>query len=230
MQWLTQSWHALIPAPWATVVLMLVAVLCGAIVGIERDRKEKPVGFRTLTLVSLGSAVFTMISITLGEKHGNPFAMAGQIVSGIGFLGAGVILRGRFGVSGLTSAATIWVMAAAGIVIGAGYAGAGLALSVLILMVITTIAAFEQQYIGRCEYWTCRITYDPRGGKTSVQVDEILDEFEVRPRDRRVSIAADCEELHVRYCHLHRSHREFLTRIAEMPAVKEILRSEAGSR
>jgi len=83
VQWLTQSWHDLVPAPWATVVLILVAVLCGAIVGIERTRKEKPVGFRTFTLVSLGAAIFTMMSITLGEKHGNPFTMAGQIVSAI---------------------------------------------------------------------------------------------------------------------------------------------------
>lgn len=230
MQWLTESWHDLIAPPWATVVLLLVAVLCGAIVGIERDRKEKPVGFRTLTLVSLGAAVFTMMSIRLGEKHGNPFGMAGQIVSGIGFLGAGVILRGRFGVSGLTSAATIWVMAATGIVIGAGYGGAGVALSVLILAVITVIAALEQQYIGPCEYWTCRISFDPNAGKTSVQLDDILDEYEVALRDRRISEAANCQQLHVRYCHMHRSHREFLLRIAEMPQVREILRDEGPKR
>lgn len=229
MPWLTQSWHDLIPAPWATVVLMLVAVLCGAIVGIERARKEKPVGFRTLTLVSLGAAIFTMMSITLGEKHGNPFSIAGQIVSGIGFLGAGVILRGRFGISGLTSAATIWVMAAAGIVIGAGYGGAGLALSLLILAVITVIAALEQQYIGPCQYWTCCISFDPHGGKTTVQLEDILDEYDVRPQDRNVSAGAECDHLHVRYCHMHRSHREFLLRIAEMPQVHEILRGEAAA-
>jgi hypothetical protein len=73
VQWLTQSWHDLVPAPWATVVLILVAVLCGAIVGIERTRKEKPVGFRTLTLVSLGAAIFTMMSITLGGKTRQSF-------------------------------------------------------------------------------------------------------------------------------------------------------------
>ena len=65
MKWLTSNWNELVPQPWAASALVLASVLCGAIVGIERDKKEKPIGFRTLTLVSLGATVFTMLSLVL---------------------------------------------------------------------------------------------------------------------------------------------------------------------
>jgi putative Mg2+ transporter-C (MgtC) family protein len=226
MKWLTGSWNEFIPAPWATVTLALVAILCGAIVGIERDKKEKPVGFRTLTLVSLGAAVFTMMSLKLGDKD-DPTRIAAPIISGIGFLCAGVILRGRFGVVGLTSAATVWVMAAAGMVVGAGYAGAGFALSVLILMVITIVAALEQQYIGPCAYVTCIVKFGSNGGKTAIQLNEILDEYNL-PWGERESALENIgdEELRIRYCCVHKHHREFLSRIVEIPEVHEIIREE----
>ncbi len=86
MRWFTHNWADLLPAPSFYVAAVVIAVVCGCIVGVERERKQKPVGFRTLALVSLGSAVFTMISLSL--KNTPP--IAAQIVSGIGFLGAGV--------------------------------------------------------------------------------------------------------------------------------------------
>ena|SRR5438067_6810307 len=230
MKWLTENWSDLLPAPWSAVALVIVAVLCGAIVGIERDKKEKPVGFRTLTLVSLGAAVFTMMSSALANTPGESSRIAAQVVTGIGFLGAGVILRGPFGVTGLTSAATIWAMAATGMVVGAGYAGAGLALSVLILAVITSIAALEQQYVGPCDYVVCVIAFASDGGKTAVRIEEILDEYHVPSRDREMLTGeGNDERLRLRYCHVHKHHREFLSRLAEMPNVCEIRRNEHAS-
>ena len=113
--WLFGSWYDLLPQPWLAVALAMVAMVSGAIVGIEREKKEKAAGLRTLTLVCVGSAVFTMISIGLGASHGDPGRIAAQVVTGIGFLGAGAILRGERGVQGLTTAATIWAAAATGI-------------------------------------------------------------------------------------------------------------------
>ncbi len=233
MHWLTSNWHDLIPQPWASGLLVLIAVLCGGIVGIERERKQKAVGMRTLALVSLGSTVFTMISTSL--QHVTP--IAGQIVSGIGFLGAGVILRGPFGITGLTSAATIWAMAAVGMTVGIGYAGAGLALSAFLLAAMLIVSMGEQRYIGMCQYRWAVLTFRVAGGKSLIRIEEVLDEYRF-DRDDVVLLPSTLEtdpqalasdpsplgKLRVRYCGAHRHHREFLAFLAAMPEVEEIQR------
>ena len=108
MIWLIQSWHVLLPKPWAAIGLAIVAVLCGAWVGSERERRDKPAGLRTMALVSLGASVFTMVGFAFTSNTGDSGRVAAQIVAGIGFLGAGVLLRGSNGVQGMTTAATIW--------------------------------------------------------------------------------------------------------------------------
>src|SRR3954465_11640846 len=116
MHWLIHSWHALLPVPLANGLLALVAVACGGLVGAERERREKPAGLRTLVLVCLGSASFTMVSFVFTPPSGDAGRGAAQIVTGIGFLGAGAILHGPGFVSGLTTAAGIWVTAAIGMI------------------------------------------------------------------------------------------------------------------
>lgn len=76
----------LIPAPWLQITLAGVAVICGAVVGVERERREKPAGLRTLVLVCLGSAVFTVVSFVFTSTSGDSGRVAAQIVTGIGFL------------------------------------------------------------------------------------------------------------------------------------------------
>jgi len=90
---------------------LLLAALIGGLLGAERELRRKSAGFRTNILIALGSAVFTIVSMTLSPKA-DPTRIAAQIVTGIGFLGAGTILRNRDGVHGLTTAATVWVNAA----------------------------------------------------------------------------------------------------------------------
>lgn len=98
----------------------LLASLWGGIVGIEREYRSKSAGFRTMTLISIGACFFTVMSLGIGNPA-NPDRIASNIVTGIGFLGAGVIFRGENQVSGITTAATIWAVAAVGMGIGAGY-------------------------------------------------------------------------------------------------------------
>ena len=101
MNWLALNWHDGLPQPWANLGLAIVAVICGSVVGVEREKKEKPAGFRTLTLVSLGSAVFMMLSFAVAGERGDPGRIAAQVVTGIGFLGGGAILRGSGAVTGM---------------------------------------------------------------------------------------------------------------------------------
>lgn len=99
---------------------ILFSVFVGGIIGIEREYQLKSAGLRTMILVTLGACIFTMLSINLGET-GSPDRIAANIITGIGFVGAGVIFKEDNRVSGLTTAVTIWICAALGMTIGAGY-------------------------------------------------------------------------------------------------------------
>ncbi len=226
-QWLFGDWHALMPVQLANGILTTVAALCGAIVGTEREKKEKPTGTRTLALVSLGSCIFTMLSEHLGNHDGH---IAANIIVGVGFLGAGVIIHGRYGITGLTSAANIWTMAAIGMTVGAGYAVAGLALSVFLLVTLSVVGTLERRYVGPCKFSTLQITYEVAGGKTLIRLEELLDEFGspgmqvTEHHENAVNGSAT-----VRYCKVHQHHRELLARIAEMDEVQTIVRESGQS-
>lgn len=100
---------------------LLLAAGLGALVGLEREWSQKSAGLRTNTLISLGAGLFTIMSVELaGGPGADPTRVASQIVTGVGFLGGGAILRTGMSVKGLTTAATIWVNAAVGIAAGAG--------------------------------------------------------------------------------------------------------------
>lgn len=103
------------------VVRLLLAAFLGMVVGLERAAHRKAAGMRTIMFISFGSALFTVISEVMGTMHnGNPTQIAAQVVSGIGFLGAGAILHAKGSIIGLTTAATIFVMASIGMASGAG--------------------------------------------------------------------------------------------------------------
>lgn len=115
--------HVVVGYPWIVFLLVFASAICGSIIGLERKSRHKPVGMRTITLICMGSTIFTIVSILVSRDVGaDPGRVAAQVVTGIGFLGAGTILRGPREVRGLTTAATIWVVAAIGLLIGAGYA------------------------------------------------------------------------------------------------------------
>jgi putative Mg2+ transporter-C (MgtC) family protein len=118
---------------------LLLALVLGGLIGWERELYDKPAGFRTNTLICVGSTLFTIFSLKIGTIPGTDSArIAAQIVSGIGFLGAGAIIRRGEAVLGLTTAATIWFVASIGMGVGAGYyvissIGTALALAILLL-------------------------------------------------------------------------------------------------
>lgn len=133
------------PIQWFTAAtvgelgLLALAFLLSAVVGLERTRKLKSAGLRTHTLVGLGAAVFTLVSAHGFGGEGDPTRIAAQIVSGIGFLGAGVIFVRRNAVAGLTTAASIWVVAAIGMACGAGLPVIALAATALHLLAVTLL-------------------------------------------------------------------------------------------
>lgn len=120
---------------------LLVAMAIGFILGVEREHRDKSAGLRTLTLISMGSCLFMIVSTSLG--NGTLDRIASNIVTGIGFIGAGVIFKSDKGVNGITTAATIWVTAAAGMAVGSGMYLAALAACALVLMVLAAFIRVE---------------------------------------------------------------------------------------
>ncbi|MEE8470147.1 MAG: MgtC/SapB family protein [Dehalococcoidia bacterium] len=129
--------------PWDEldlVLRLLIAALLGGLIGYERERAEKPAGFRTHLLVCVGATLFTVASIhgfgVLGGLGSDPSRVAAGIVVGIGFLGAGTILRGERGITGLTTAATIWAVSAIGLAVGAGLYLAAVVTAIILLIAL----------------------------------------------------------------------------------------------
>jgi putative Mg2+ transporter-C (MgtC) family protein len=125
--------------------LALAAGLGGAI-GLEREFRRKPAGLRTNMLIALGSALFAILSVELGTAAGSPDRVAAQVVTGIGFLGAGAILRSGENIHGLTTAATIWVNAAIGMAAGLGAYAAAAGGATLTLVVLALLPFLERLF------------------------------------------------------------------------------------
>jgi putative Mg2+ transporter-C (MgtC) family protein len=128
---------------------LVAAAILGAVIGIERERHEHPAGIRTHMLVSIGSAAFTVLSIYSFGQGSDPGRVAAQIVTGIGFLGAGSILKGGGTIHGLTTAASLWVVAAVGMAAGAGAWGVAVATTVIVLISLWPLQEIERRYFGR---------------------------------------------------------------------------------
>jgi len=131
------------------MVRLLLSVIFGGSIGYVREIKKKAAGLRTHMLVCLGSAIFTLVSIYMGEMGGSadPTRIAASVVTGIGFLGAGAIFQTGGSVKGLTTAASIWVCAAIGLAVGAGYYDIATFSTILALIVIQLLQVVEKRFV-----------------------------------------------------------------------------------
>ena len=177
--WLSESWRILWPSPWTNVMLAIIAVICGMFVGGERQRREKAAGLRTMSLVCLGSAVFTMVSFVFSTTTDDSGRVAAQIVTGIGFLGAGAILHGRRIISGMTTAASIWMTAAIGMAVGAEYAIPGLILSILVNRLLVGFFLYETHWHPDLQHALVELQYVPKNGITRVRLERVLADYDL---------------------------------------------------
>ena len=129
--------------PEGIILKLILSIIVGGLIGAEREYRSKSAGFRTLTLICIGATLFTAFSLTIGAPS-NADRIASNIVTGIGFVGAGVIFKGDFGVSGITTAAMIWATAALGMGIGAGYELFSLIACIIILITLFIFGRFEK--------------------------------------------------------------------------------------
>ena len=161
----------------------------GGVIGLERELRDRDAGFRTHLLVALGSALFTLVSaygfsdFDYGARTGityDPTRIAAQIVTGIGFLGAGAIIRQGISVRGLTTAATLWIAAAIGLACGAGYYSAAVATTAVVILALwpLRIAAHRVMYAIRPDEGRLSIELAPDG--SAVQLLHVLEQNGVR--------------------------------------------------
>jgi putative Mg2+ transporter-C (MgtC) family protein len=128
------------PYDWHSI---LTAIFCGAIIGLERQLRGKPVGIRTSSLIVLGTYLFLATAFMLEGDIVDPSRVVGQVITGIGFLGAGVMLAKDGAVVGVTSAATIWVLAAVGVMISTDNNVNAIRISVLVVMILYGVDFLE---------------------------------------------------------------------------------------
>jgi putative Mg2+ transporter-C (MgtC) family protein len=159
---------------WEALARLTVAGGLGAVIGFERELRDREAGIRTHLLVSMGSALFTIVSafgfhefLANGGSvvRADPTRIAAQIVTGIGFLGAGAIIREGLSVRGLTTAATLWVVAAIGMASGAGYYGPAVATTALTIFALWPLRLIAYRVFERIKPEENRITVELREGQ-----------------------------------------------------------------
>ena len=200
---------------WAEILLRigLAAVLGGAI-GLERELREREAGLRTHMLVSVGAALFTLVSAyawtdwRFSNESGlvfDPTRIAAQVVTGVGFLGAGAIIRQGLSVRGLTTAATLWVVAAIGMATGAGYYAAAAITTVLVLFSLWPLRLLAYRVSERFRPEEGRLAVDLPAGASAVSVLGAVEgagaivrslEFEEEGDRRRVDLRVQIERGH----------------------------------
>ncbi len=171
-----------------------LAVVLGGAIGLEREIKGKPAGLRTNILICIGSALLTDVSLRIGiveggQRVGDPARLAAQIVSGIGFIGAGTIMQGGGMVTGLTSAATIWVVASLGIAIGAGFYVEAAGTGALVTIVLAWLGRLEHRLrrVQRVVQYTIRA----KPGTAFDEVRGVLDAHGIRIMSHEIYDHAD---------------------------------------
>lgn len=203
------------------------AVFCGAMIGIERERRGKPAGFRTNTLICYGSCLYMLVAEFILQKLGvaqiDPTRIASQVVTGIGFLGAGTIIQSRGTITGLTSAATIWVVAGIGLLIGAGYPWVGLLGSILTLGTLVVLGKIEPKLLGKCHFVGCTVIFVDDGGRTRAELANILSEHDIDLTKLEISkVDHNASRLRLKFCDKHPMHHRFLAELWRTPGIIEV--------
>jgi putative Mg2+ transporter-C (MgtC) family protein len=147
---IAEEWRTLHEVLIPFVVRCGAAAICGAMVGVERELSDKPAGFRTNILICVGAAMYMTVGHLLAVESGlatDPARTAAQVVTGIGFLGAGCIIQSSGRVKGLTTAATIWVVAAIGLIAGAGFPILAFVASCMVVLTLAVLGKFESRYL-----------------------------------------------------------------------------------
>ncbi len=201
---------------------LLMACLLGGFIGLEREIQRKSAGVRTNLLICVGSAFFTLLSpILAGSLGSNRGQVASNIVQGIGFLGAGLILHNRNRVSGLASAASIWVVASVGMACGAGLYPAAIVGAAIVIGCLLLVGFLEQ----RANLKAYPVTYEARGHDQPRMLQSILDAMDVgghRLTDIQTDAIGELMRVSFPLAATRRQHERLLSALRTGPGIEHL--------
>lgn len=214
-----------LPPVFSYLLCCIGAIFAGTVVGKEREKAQKAAGLRTFAMVALGSCVFTLTTrLVLGEGFYTDGArIPAQIVSGVGFLGAGAVFRSGRIVSGLTTAAGIWATAAVGVVFGLGFFTFGICVTFMIFILLWVHSFMDRRHHVDVPLSTYHVHVDAQDGKGLILIEEVVREWghvvkEVENVDRLKVI------WEVKLTPTQRSHQRFLSELAANNYVTKIVK------
>lgn len=207
------------------VMRLVVALLIGGAIGLEREFKGKPAGMRTNMLICVGSCLIMILSIEVARmaaRTSDPGRIASQVVTGIGFLGAGTIIRSQFHIVGLTTAATIWALSALGLAVGAGY----LLLSVVVAFLITVTLVFIGYVEGRLamkrSFHVVQVSLE-RGEGVIREVMALFAAMRLSGEALEIARSGDIWRATFEYAASQEKHRELVEKLSASPGVKGLI-------
>ena len=179
------------------VLRLVLSLLLSSLIGLERESRRQQAGFRTHILISLGSTLLMLLSIYIPQtfqnfQNGDPGRIAAQVVSGIGFLGAGAIFKLGSNVRGLTTAATIWAVAAIGLTVGAGMYSGALIATLLILFVLIILDWVENKFFPELQLKILQVHFNSEKIETEA-VFAMLKQFQIVVQSVNVSHSIDAK-------------------------------------
>jgi putative Mg2+ transporter-C (MgtC) family protein len=217
------SWLQQVDVFNGAIPRLIVASLLGALIGLEREYKRRSAGVRTNLLICMGAAFFTLLSAVLaGDGSPNKGQVASNIVQGIGFLGAGLIIHNRSRISGLTSAASVWVVASIGMACGAGLLAAAAVATVIVVIALELVGFLER----RASIKIYSLVYEARGDDQTAMLRSILDAMDKageRLADFATNAIGDLQRVSFTITATKRQHERIRGRLLSEPAINALL-------
>jgi putative Mg2+ transporter-C (MgtC) family protein len=217
------SWLQQIVVVNGAISRLLTASALGGVIGLEREVKRRSAGVRTNLLICLGAAFFTLLSAVLaGDASPNKGQVASNIVQGIGFLGAGLIIHNRSRISGLTSAASVWVVASIGMACGAGLLAAAAVATVIVIVALELVGFLER----RASIKIYSLIYEARGDDQTAMLHSILnamDKAGERLAEFATNAIGDLQRVSFTIVATKKQHERIRGRLLSEPAISELL-------
>ena len=206
------------------ILKILLAAMLWGIIGLERELSHKEAGLRTNILIAIGSTLITILSFKIAAMSpgADPARLTAQIVSGIGFLGAGAIIQARFAVHGLTTAATIWTVAAIGIAVGSGLYMVAFLVAIFVVIVLTVLKLLLAYLEKQKQIYVYLISTEEKASLL-VDIRQVLTELNIRYSSARLNRKYGNYEFEIIFNTSENKNREFIEKVMLLKGVKEVL-------
>lgn len=206
------------------ILKILLSGLLGGIIGLEREISHKEAGFRANILIAVGSTLITIIALklTASANSANPVGILAQVVTGVGIIGAGVIIRARFAGQGIITAATIWIAAAIGIGVGSGYYLISFLVTIFVVIILTALEYISSILERQKKPYVYLIKTEDKAG-ILIEVKKIIKELGIIYLKAKLGKTKDGFEIDVLLSTSENKNKEFIEKVMQLQGVIEIV-------